>query len=90
MPPGGPHSETQQMKLEAFDFAGLIKAVAAASLIGGGTVVLNTQRDNAVQDVSIKQIEDRQQKLDTTLQQLDQSVRTLDKSVAVLAERVKE
>jgi hypothetical protein len=78
------------MKLETLDFAALIKAVAAASVIGGGSVVLTGQRDNAVQDVAIKQIEDRQSKLDDTLQQLDQSVRTLDKSVAVLAERVKE
>lgn len=68
----------------------LVSTLAGASLIGGGTMVLTAHKENAVQDVAIKQIQDDQHALKGTLQQLDQSVRTLDKNVAVLAERVKE
>lgn len=68
--------------------AGIASTIAGASLIGGGTMVLTSHRDNAVQDEAIKQIQDQQHTLDDTLKQLDQSVRTLDKSVAVLTEKV--
>lgn len=68
---------------------GIWTTVAGASLLGGGTMVLKSHNDNAVQDVAIQQVQDQQLALDDTLKQLDQSVRALDKSVAVLSEKVK-
>ena len=68
--------------------AGIAKAVAVATIIGGGTIVLGAQRDNAVQDQRIEQLQKDNATLGDAVDRLNESVQTLDRNVAVLNERL--
>lgn len=79
------------MKLEFSDvLAGTVKAIAAASIIGGGTVVLNTNREVSKHDLQIQQLNRDVTEMNTAAKELRDTVQSLDKNVAVLNERMKE
>lgn len=73
------------IKLEA-----IVSAVAGASIIGGGTMVLTSHRDNAVQDQKIEVLEEQRRDLSNAVNELNQSVRQLDKNVTILNERLRK
>jgi len=73
------------IKLEA-----IVSAVAGASIIGGGTMVLTSHRDNAVQDQKIEVLEEQRRDLSHAVDELNQSVRQLDKNVTILNERLRK
>lgn len=73
------------IKLEA-----IVSAVAGASIIGGGTMVLTSHRDNAIQDQKIEVLEEQRRDLSNAVDELNQSVRRLDKNVTILNERLRK
>ena len=52
--------------------------------------VINSSREDSLQDHQLSQLETHQAETDETLKQLDVTVRQLDKDVAILHERMKE
>ena len=74
----------------ASTFAGIAKAVAAATVIGGGTIVLGAHQTNAVQDSKIEQLQKSNAELGGAVDRLNDSVQALDKNVAVLNERMQK
>jgi len=62
--------------------------IAGAALVGGGTMVLKANSDNAVQDSKIESQEHQLEELNQTLQRFDATVQSLDKNVAVLNSRM--
>lgn len=60
-------------------------AVLGASLIGGGTAVLNNWHTNGVQDAKIETLVERQEKTDQLIDKLNET----NANIAVLNERLK-
>jgi hypothetical protein len=58
----------------------LAMAIASATVIGGGTMVLNLHRNDAVQDEKLIQLQTTMQKMDSLDDKLDTTLR----AVAVL------
>lgn len=65
----------------------IIAAVAGASLIGGGTAILDAQRDNAVQDTKIENIAEEQKNTLQALKDVIKETSELNKNVARLIGR---
>lgn len=65
-------------------------SVTCTGLLALGAAVIGAARTDAVQDVDIKAVQDKQANTDATLKQLDEAVRSLDKNVAVLNERLND
>jgi outer membrane murein-binding lipoprotein Lpp len=62
----------------------LAKAIAVAAVIGGGTVLLSTKEQNAVQDQRIETLEHATAKIDD----IDRTIRAVDTKVDVLTQKV--
>lgn len=79
------------MKFELSDvLTGTLKAIAAATIIGGGTVVLNTNREVAKHDLQLQRLSRDVDDVNTAAKELRDTVQSLDKNVAVLNERLRE
>ena len=68
--------------------AGLVTTIAGASMLGGGTMVLNAHRDNSVQDAQIEDLKRGQDQLAQAVKELSTTAQSLDRNVAVLTERI--
>jgi len=71
-------------------FAGVAKAIAVGTIVGGGTMLLNAHNANAVQDQKIEQLRHDNAALGGAVEKLNTSVQALDKNVAVLNDRMRE
>ena len=69
---------------------GIAKTIAVATVIGGGTRLLNAHQANAVQGQQIEQLQHDNATLGGAVEKLNASVQQLDKSVAVLNERMEK
>lgn len=67
----------------------LIIAAASAGVLGGGTAVISTARENAVQAEQIATVQKQQADLSEAVKSLRDTTQQLDKNVAVLNERLK-
>jgi uncharacterized protein (DUF342 family) len=65
-------------------FVGLAKAVAVAAVLGGGATVLTTQKDVAVLEHRVEQVEAAEAKID----KLNENLAETNKNIAVLNERL--
>jgi hypothetical protein len=62
----------------------IAKAIAVATVIGGGTIILTTKEQNAVQDQRILQLEHATVKIDD----IDRTLRAVDNKVDVLNQKL--
>jgi len=65
-----------QLELPAWA-AKVIYSVATATIIGGGTMVLNSHKDNSKQDIQIEQLEQKVKVIDDLGKKLDDTNRNL-------------
>jgi hypothetical protein len=62
----------------------IAKAIAVATVIGGGTIILTTKEQNAVQDQRIVQLERATLKIDD----IDRTLKAVDTKVDVLNQKL--
>lgn len=74
----------------ASTFAGIAKAVATATVLGGGAMVLGAHQTNAEQGIQIEQLKKDNEQLGGAVERLNTSVQALDRNVAVLNDRMEK